>query len=312
MSAATWMVWRLSALTWHPVSLAFFAVELIGLAAALCVGIGLHDATMSHDGGRDEASVVRDPHRFADVVAELVGGPRPADVHRDVRRVIRSAPHRRPRDRAETAVAAVLTEGPRRLAMVVLVATGLLVGTAPFPPPPRWALAAVVLAYGSFAIAHVVLGQRQLRFGDRQRWSYGSIGEILARSELAGHASRSWTGALGVTVGLSVAVALRGMSDRWTHGLPAMSYEHRLASFVVAIVFVLGALLTVATSPRPVPNPAHVMSRRLEETTARQSLLAAAILVGVVGLVAGILPDDSDHGSTSARRQVESTVDGDG
>lgn len=294
LAAAAWVGWRTVTLELHPVALAFFAAELAGIVAAICVGVGLLNAAGPCDAAVDEASDDRDCHRFADTVTDLVGRTPCGDVHRDVRVALRAAPRWRPRGSADTAVAAVIAEGPRRLVLVVVLAVGLLVGAAPFPPPPLWAIGAAALGYGSFAVAHVALGQRRVRFGDRQRWSYGSIGEIVARSEVAGHATRSWTGALGVTVALSVTVALRGMSDRWTHGLPEMSYEHRVAAFTTAIVFVLGALYTMTTTRRPAPTSPHLVSRRLEESTARQSLVVAAIVVGLVGLVAGAVPNGND------------------
>jgi hypothetical protein len=250
-------------------------------------------------------------------VADLVGRPHPADVHRDVRHALRAAPRWRPRGPADAAVASVIVEGPCRLALVVTLAIGLLVGAAPFPLPPLWAIAAAAVGYGSFAVAHVLLGHRRLRFGDRQRWSYGSIGEIVARSELANHASRSWTGALGVTVALSLTVALRGMSDRWTHGLPEMSYDQRVVAFMTAIVMVLGALHTIRTTPRPVLTNSHLVARRLEEATARQALLAAAIAVGLIGLFAGVVPAakataDEVPAPVVAQRDDTSSVVGDG
>jgi hypothetical protein len=278
------------------------------MAAAVVVGVALLKAgdprTVYAVGGGE-----RDCHWFAHAVADIVGRTRSADVHRDVRTAMRAAPRWRPRDTADAAVAAVLAEGPRRLVLVVTAAAGLLLGVAPFAPPPWWALGGAVVGYVAFAASHVLLGRRRLRFGDRQRWSYGAIGEIVSRDDVAGHAPRSWIGAIAVAVALSVTVALRGMSDRWTHGLPPMTYDERVVALVVAVVLVAGALHTVFTTPRPQQPDAHLVSRRLEEANTRHTLLAAAVCIGVVGLLAGVIPtsdavDGTPGGSTLVEQQA--------
>jgi hypothetical protein len=303
-----WTTWRIATIDLHPVPIAFLLAELVGLAAAVVVGVALSKAgdprTVYAVGGGE-----RDCHWFAHAVADIVGRTRSADVHRDVRTAMRAAPRWRPRDTADAAVAAVLAEGPRRLVLVVTAAAGLLLGVAPFAPPPWWALGGAVVGYGAFAASHVLLGRRRLRFGDRQRWSYGAIGEIVSRDDVAGHAPRSWIGAIAVAVALSVTVALRGMSDRWTHGLPPMTYDERVVALVVAVVLVAGALHTVFTTPRPQQPDAHLVSRRLEEANTRHTLLAAAVCIGVVGLLAGVIPtsdavDGTPGGSTLVEQQA--------
>lgn len=297
---SVWIGWRCVTLPWHPVSVVFLAAELAGIATALAISVGLVRSDVQREmDARRAVSAIGDDRRevytFAHAVADLVGRTRADDLHRAVRSAIRAAPRRRPQDWSDAAIAAVLAEGPRRLLLVVTITVGLLVGTAPFPLPPWWAATSAAIGTAGLALASVALGRGRIRFGDRHRWSYGSIGEVLSRDDVAGHAPRSWIGAVGVTVVLCVAVALRGMSDRWTHGLPAMSYEQRAVGFAVAVAFVLGALHTIKTTARPGPVDAPLISRRFEEATARQTLLVAVVGLGIVGLVAGLVPAHSDE-----------------
>jgi hypothetical protein len=115
---------------------------------------------------------------------------------------------------------------------------------------------------------------------------------------------------------INLAVALRGMSDRWTHGLPAMDNEARIVAMVFAMTIVIGALCTLLTTPAPELDNAHLVSRRLEERTARQSALGGAICVGLIGLLAGVLPGCVDPADDDAARiehvtehEVGATVD---
>jgi len=296
VGCAVWLGWRIATLELHPVPMAFLVAEIVGVVGAVAIAVGLIKAGEPRN-VYSVSGTVRDCHRFAHAIADIVGRTRSADLHRDVRTALRAAPRWRPRDSADAAIAAVLADGPRRLTLVVTIGVGLLLGVPPFGVPPWWALGAALIGYLAFAMAHVALGRRRLRFGDRQRWSYGAIGEIIAREDVAGHAPRTWAGPIAVTVALSVAVALRGMSDRWTHGLPGMEYDERVGAMFVALALMLGALHTILTSPRPLPADVHLVSRRLEEATARQTLLAAAVCVGVIGLFAGVLPtsDQADE-----------------
>ena len=72
---------------------------------------------------------------------------------------------------------------------------------------------------------------------------------------------------------LNLAVALRGMSDRWTHGLPPMADDDRVMAMVFAMTIALGSFYTLITTPAPKLDNDHLVARRLEERTARQSAL---------------------------------------
>jgi hypothetical protein len=145
---------------------------------------------------------------------------------------------------------------------------------------------------------HVILGGGRIRVGDRVRYSYAAIGELMSPADHDGLAPRRWVGTVAAVVVVNLAMALRGMSDRWTHGLSPMERESRVLTMVLGASVVLGALYTLCTTPAPDIADAHLMSRRLEERTARQSALGGAVIVGMIGLVAGVLPvrvDAADH-----------------
>jgi len=282
-----WIGWRSQSVDMHPVELVFFGAEFVGLVCAVTISLGLARAGEQRTVYVDEP---HDSHWFAVAVADIVGRTRTVDLHREFRSVARAAPRWRPRNLPDATISVVLLEGPRRLAMVLAVSLGLLIGVSPFAAPPWWAAGAAALGYTSLAASHVALGRGRLRAGDRLRWSYGAIGEIVARTDLAGHAPRRWIGAMAVAVGVSMVVALRGVSDRWTHGLTAMDYDERVPGLVVAGLLVLGALYTIATTPRPDPADPSVVVRRLEESSVRQALLVAAVLTGLLGMLAGVMP----------------------
>ena len=92
------------------------------------------------------------------------------------------------------------------------------------------------------------------------------------------------------------------MSDRWTHGLPTMSNDMRIVAMVYAMTLVAGSLFTLVTTAAPQLDNAHLVSRRLEERTARQSALGGALCVGLIGLLAGVLPGCVDPGDDHAGR----------
>ncbi len=290
-----WLVWRFGCLDWNPVKWVVLTVELVGLLSGAAIAIALlrsddrravlDDRTFGH---RSESN------RFANAVADLVGRTRSHDLHRDVRVAVRAASRWRPRSWADVAMAAVLFEGVRRLALVLLVSAGLLLGVPPMPVPPRWALAALALALAAISVSHVAAGNGRIRFGDRTRWTYGAIGEILSPVDHAALAPRRWVGTVAAAVLPLLAVGLRGMSDRWTHGLAPMGADVRMGTMLLAVAVSAGAFYTLASTPVPDLPDAHLAIRRLEERTARQAALGTAVVVGAIGLVAGAASDGSE------------------
>lgn len=297
-----WLAWWVTHFPVNPVALAVLAVELVGLFGTVAISIGLVRAARPRQVFLDDP---RESHRFAFAVADAVGRTRSTDVHRDVVRVVRS--RRRPRRVADAAMGAVLLEGPRRLLLVVTVSLALLLGISPMPVPPGWALLFLLTAAVSASAAHVVLGDGRIRAGDRTRWSYSSIGEVVCATDLENVAPRRWVGTMAAIVVVNIAIALRGTSDRWTHGLDPMTADERLVTMVLGIGLVVGALFTMRTVQAPVLDGER-WSRRLEERGARQSALGATVLLGLIGLVAGVLPGSVDTADDDPVR-IEQVVD---
>lgn len=298
--------WWLVNLPLNPVALVVFVTELAGAVSAVAITVGLVRA-------RRPRSVFvadrRESHRFAFAVADIVGRTRSTDVHRDVARAVRSVSQGPPRRSAEVAMGAVLLEGPRRLVLVVALSLGLVLGAAPMRVPPWWAIATALAGVVLVAASHVAVADGRIRFGDRTRWSYSSIGEVVGAADLDGLAPRRWVGTMASIVVVNLAVALRGMSDRWTHGLAPMADDDRVVTMLLAILVVAAALFTMRTIQEPQLDEAR-WSRRLEERTARQSALGATVVLGLVGLFAGVLPG-SVHAADHDPAGIEHVIDED-
>ena len=303
-----WLTWRVAHLPLNPVALVVLAVELTGVAATVAIGAGL---ACAH---RPRAPLVTDPrdsHRFAFAIADAVGRTRSTDVRRALVAAVRAAPGRRPWRSADAAMAAVYLEGPRRLLLIAALCAALLLGAAPMGMPPAWAIATMVAGALLGSVSHVVLGHGRIRFGDRIRWSYSSIGETVGATDPDGIAPRRWVGTMASLVVVNLSVALRGTSDRWTHGLAPMPTEQRVTTMLLALLVVAGALFTMRTIQPPVVDSAR-WSRRLEERTARQSALGATVVVGLIGLLAGVLPDSVDPPGDAPPALVQVVDDGAG
>jgi hypothetical protein len=293
-----WLAWRAATLPLHVVPIAAFLVELTGVA------IGVIVAAAIAAGGPPRTVYLDDPDRFgrySAAVADLVGRTRAEDLHAGVRSVARSARHPGGRDLAEWAQACVVIDGPRRLGLVVVAVVGLLLGVSPVPVPNVAVVVALTVGTIALSLAQVVLSGGRIRFGDRLRWSYGSLGEIVVSDDLDGVAPRRWVGTVAAFVVVNLALALRGMSDRWTHGLPAMEDDLRITAMLFALVLACGAWFTLLTTPAP-DLDAHIVSRRLEERSARQLAIGAAFCVGLIGLLAGVLPGCVDPADDHAAR----------
>lgn len=286
-----WLAWRVMTLGAHPVQVVVLLIELSGLTASVLVAQGLIWA----DGARHVRR--REPdgsYRYAHAVADRVGRTRSADLQSDVRAAVDRLMSRRSGSTADRALIGVLIEGPRRFALVTALVVALLLGVAPMPVPPVWALISVAVGTFGIALSHVVGSDGAIRLGDRTRWSSAALGEVFSPADRVDVAPRRWVGTVATIVVLNLAVALRGMSDRWTHGLPAMTDDERMVAMSWAILLVVGGLYALRTIPTPNLDNAHLVSRRMEERTARQSALGAAVCVGVIGLLAGVLPGSVD------------------
>lgn len=294
-----WLGWRVTHLGLDPVAVTSLLIELSGLTAGTVVAIGLLRAATPRSVLAEQR---RNPHRYALSVANGVGRTRSSDLQRDLRAAIDRLAERRVVGSAERAMVGVLIDGPRRVALVGMLVIALLSGVAPMSMPPAWALACITAGSIAISASHVLAAPGRIGFGDRTRWSFAALGELFAPADHASMAPRRWIGTVGTVVVLSLAIALRGMSDRWTHGLPAMSDDERIVTLVWASLVVIGGLFTLRTIESPNLANAHLVSRRLEERGARRSALGAAVGVGVIGLVAGILPAGVDAGDVDPGR----------
>lgn len=297
-----WVGWHIVTLPANAAAATLLLVEVLGIASSIAISVGLVRTPRHRSVYVDDR---RETHRFAFAVADLVGRTRASDVHRDVWLAV----HQRfPRRSPDAAMLGVMLDGPRRLVLVAAVVGGLLLGWAPIAVPPVAAVVSLIAGLMLVAAAHVVLTVGRVRFGDRTRWAYASIGEIVGGTDPDGHAPRRWVGTVASVVTVNIAIALRGTSDRWTHGLDPMARDERTATMLLALVVVLGALYTMATMSAPALDDSH-RSRRLEERGARQSALGATVAFGLLGLFAGVLPGGVDPGDGGTVR-IEQTVDG--
>jgi hypothetical protein len=308
-----WLGWRVRDASPHPVWVALFSTELLGFAAGVVLALALVRTTPRSD-RPDAADSVVGPASVPEAVARTLAAPPVGDVRAAIRRGREDA-RRRGLPLSERAVAFVLLEGGRRCATVAALVVALLLGANPYPGlTPGWfAVGALAVAATSAGLSLLTRGA--LRPGDRTAWSFAAIAPTLGWRDRAGTVPIDWAWVMGAVVTLNLAIALRGLSDRWTHGLPPMEHADRIATMGVALVCVAGGLLTLRRMPAPDPGVYDSAVRRVEERSARTTALGATAVVALVGLVAGILPgavDAADHPTSEGgegRPELEVVVD---
>jgi len=172
---------------------------------------------------------------------------------------------------------------------VGLLVAVLLTGRFPFELPARSVLASLVAAHVLFAVGHWLLSGGALRPGVRLRWSMASVGAGLGDGASRTGLPIRWTATMATMIVLNLAVALRGVSDRWTHGLGPMVRDERVAAMVVSgwLVFVGFAALRTLAQPS---LGFYGATRRMEETSTRRLALGTTLAVAALGFVAGLLP----------------------
>lgn len=306
VAAAVWFAWRVVTVGPHPLRIVVLLVELSAWTGGVLVARGLLAA------GAPRGSLDTDvTYRYAFAVADRVGRTRADDLRLDLRAATDRLLSRQPLDPADRAMIGVMIDGPRRVAIVVALSVCLLVGVAPLDVPPWWAVAALVVGSAALAVTHRVASDGVIRFGDRTRWSFATLGEVLAPVDHADLAPRRWVGTVGAVVVLNVAVGLRGVSDRWTHGLGDMAADDRAVAMIAAVVVALGGLYALRTIPPPRLANAHLVARRLEERSARRAALGAAVGLGLLGLAAGVVPVDDGGQGRPVEPAIELQIPGD-
>jgi hypothetical protein len=301
---SSWLAWRLTSSPVGFVSVVVLVLEVSALLVSVVLSAALWSPPVRR---RSSAQTGGLPDLFAQLlgldeleVVQAHGVDDTGEVARARRglRLLdpRSAPTAgtvRPiaggRHLAVTAWALVAVEGIRRMLFVAVLVAVLLTGWLPFTMPGRSILAALLVAQVSFAVGHWLLSGGVLRPGVRLRWSMSSIGAGLGDGASRSGLPIRWTATLATMVVLNLAVALRGVSDRWTHGLVPMPHDERVAAMVLSwwLVIVGFAALRVLDKPS---LGFYGATRRLEETSTRRLALGTTLVVALVGFVAGVLP----------------------
>ena len=294
---AIWLVGRLVGASAHPVWIVLFAVEVLGVVtgAVVAVAISRRPLPRTAFSDPDDSRVTRDGNDsdpYPAAIAGLLGIAVEPDVRASVRGAWRPAFSARTQF-ADRALALVRFEGTRRLLAIVGLAIGLLLGVAPLERPSPWLLGAGVAGLVFTSIGSMLLSGGLIRPGDRLRWSFAAMGLTVGPTEHSDAMPVRWAGVMGSIVALNLAVALRGLSDRWTHGLAPMATADRVTSMSAALLLIAGGLATLRRLQPPDPGDCQ-LSRRLEERSARQTALGATAIAGLLGLFAGILPGSVD------------------
>ena len=292
-----WLGWRISAPPLGVLSVVELGLELAAFAAAAIVSAHLWTWHVGDPGPFDPRSGRIDPARLADVVglegAARALGPddsgeaacaRHAAAVLDPRRR-RATPAGR---RVPLAWAVIALEGCRRTCFVVVVVAVLLSGRFPFAVPPAWLLGVLVGAQVALAIGHSALTAGRLRLGERSRWSMRTIGAGIGDGRSRTGLPIRWATTMATIVVVNLAVALRGFSDRWTHGLESLSRDERLLAMAAAWWVVVTGFVALRALPQPTLNAER--ASRLDEHASRRLALGGTLAVAVLGCVAGVLP----------------------
>ena len=306
-----WLAWRIGDPITDPVGAAALLLELIAFAAAVVVTVGLGVAdTTSRPGRRSDLSVAAHRASSPHVLTSAALGLDPDHAARMIERAqgsddtgevawarhglgVLAAPTRGRATVAPSATEAAWSvfalDGLRRMLFVVLLIAVLFTGRAPFGVP-SWRVAALLVASQLLlAVGHWLLSERLLRPGARLRASMASVGAGFGDGVSRTGLPIRWAATMATMVALNVTVALRGLSDRWTHGLGSMPHDERVAAMSVAVALVVTGLSALRSLPQPELG-FYGATRRLEEGSTRRLALGATLAVAVLGFTVGVLP----------------------
>lgn len=294
-SWAAWFVWRLGSGVPGPVGAGVFVLELVAMSVAAVITAALWSAAPSTaPRGADYPTVMATVLGVATIEPDLRhGGDDTGEVAlarhglraldpRLGRIVLRRTPE-------EIAWNLVAIEGVRRMAFVAALVAVLLSGHGAIETPPWEMVAALLAALTTIATGHWLLSGRQIRPGARLRWSMASVGAGLGDGRSRTGLPIRWASTMATIVVLNLAVSLRGLSDRWTHGLGPMPHDQRVIVMTVSWWLVAVGFVALRTLERPVLG-LYGATRRLEEISTRRLALGATLAVAMVGFVAGALP----------------------
>lgn len=297
---STWLAWRVSSAPLEAIGVLVLVLEV----AALLVSLVLSAALWSFGSLPGQLRPRSRSALLVDVVGEMLGVADLATVHTwgaddtgEVARARRGLELLDPRASraavgppvAVTAWALLAVEGIRRMMFVVLLVVVLLSGRFPFELPGWRMLAVPVVAVASFSVSHWLLSGRALRPGARLRWSVASVGAGLGDGTSRSGLPIRWAATLATMIVLNLAVALRGLSDRWTHGLGPMPQDERVVAMLASWWLVLVGFAALRVLAKPSLG-FYGATRRLEETSTRRLALGTTLAVALVGFAAGVLP----------------------
>jgi hypothetical protein len=290
-----WLVWRITSSALGPVSVIVLILEVTSLLVSLVLAAALWSLPLG-------AAPRNACPALPDLVAELLRlddlGPvaaHGADDSGEVARARRGLHLLNPRavdgrcSLSTIAWALVAVEGIRRMLFAAVLVAVLLTGRFPFEVPALSTLAALIGAQLLFAVGHWMLSGGAIRPGVRLRWSMASVGAGLGDGVSRTGLPIRWTATMATMIVLNLAVALRGFSDRWTHGLGAMPRDERVVAMVASWWLVMVGFVALHTMVKPSLG-FYGATRRLEETSTRRLALGTTLAVAMVGFVAGLLP----------------------
>jgi hypothetical protein len=298
-----WLGWRISSPIHGAIGVVVLGLELVAFVAALVVSAALwRGCSDPHPCVRPAplpvvlASALGLDDSLVDVRGEpAVGADDTGEVawaRRGLRLLVpgeHAAAFPPTTSLAEAAWSVVAIDGLRRMLFVAVLVIVLFTGQVPFEVPP-WVIACVLAAgLVSLSLGHCLLTAGRLRPGDRLRWSMASIGAGMGDGTSRTGLPIRWAATMASMVVLNLAVSLRGVSDRWTHGLGTMSHDERVVTMALAIGLVVIGLVALRTLPQPVLG-FYGATRRLEEGSARRLALGGTMAVALVGFVAGAMP----------------------
>ncbi len=313
-----WLGWRVSSPPTQPIGIATLGLELVAFAAALVVTAGLWNSGSA----RRLAQLHRsEPNDVSNALPQLVTAALGATSNELSTRAQTGAddtgevawarhglgilgsfrsngrgdsnrtndPRGRYPSLDEAAWSVVATDGLRRMLFVGLLVVVLFSGQTPFDVPPLEVAALLVGALVSLSLGHWMLSGGLLRPGSRTMWSMASVGAGFGDGNSRSGLPIRWMSTIATMVVLNLAVSLRGLSDRWTHGLGVMQHDERVVAMSTAFGLVMMGFLALRTLEQP-DLGFYGATRRLEEGSARRLALGATVGVALLGFVVGVLP----------------------
>jgi hypothetical protein len=286
------------------VGVVVLVLEVLAFGAALIISAALWRPPLrSPSSSQRRAARRRDaslPETFAAAVGlDQTGGVRRSAIADDdtgevawarhgLRRLSRHESDDRP-SLAELAWSVVALEGMRRMLTVGMVVIVLFAGWFPFDNPPILAWVVLIASQLLVTAAHYLLSDGLIRPGTRLRWSMASVGAGFGDGRSRTGLPIRWTATLATIVALNLVVSLRGLSDRWTHGLGAMPHDERVVAMAAATWLVGWGFVALRALPQP-DLGYYGATRRLEEASTRRLALGATLTVAAIGVIAGVLP----------------------